>query len=207
MEPVNLCVLSASNSFLAYILQPTRITSHSKTLTDNIFTNVIFPVSWSGNLTITISDHLLQFLTVSNILSNPPFSKSNIYERDWSNFYRENFILDYFSIYWNEIFFCPLALESKNVLTQNIVFLLQWQFPLLLLDTWKLEHKLVSKIFVELNIVVNVVKSALLMITKICLDIIYRQDKVSWYGSWRRYGCYTSPLLQLNEIAEKVYKI
>ena len=30
----------SSNSFLPYILQPTRITSHSKTLTDNLFTNV-----------------------------------------------------------------------------------------------------------------------------------------------------------------------
>ena len=31
----------ASNSFIPYILQPTRITSHSKTLTDNIFSNII----------------------------------------------------------------------------------------------------------------------------------------------------------------------
>ena len=42
----------ASNSFLPYILQPTRITSHSKTLIDNIFTNVIFPDSVSGNLAL-----------------------------------------------------------------------------------------------------------------------------------------------------------
>ena len=76
----------ASNSFLPYILQPTRITSHSKTLIDNIFTNVILPDSISGNLTATISDHLPQFLTVPNIFSNPPSNKSNIYERDWSNF-------------------------------------------------------------------------------------------------------------------------
>ena len=49
----------ASNSFLPYILQPTRITSHSKTLIDNIFRNM--PDSVSGNLTATISDHLPQF--------------------------------------------------------------------------------------------------------------------------------------------------
>ena len=29
----------ASNSFILYILHPTRITSHSKTLFDNIFSN------------------------------------------------------------------------------------------------------------------------------------------------------------------------
>ena len=40
-----------SNSFLSYILQPTRISSHSKTLIDNIFPNINLPDSISGNLT------------------------------------------------------------------------------------------------------------------------------------------------------------
>ena len=31
----------ASNSIIPYILQPTRVTSHSKTLIDNIFSNVL----------------------------------------------------------------------------------------------------------------------------------------------------------------------
>ena len=88
----------ASNSFLPNIFQPTRITNYSKTLINNIFTNVILPDSLSGNLTATISDHLPQFLIVPNIFSNPPSNKSNIYERDWSNIDQENFILDYFSI-------------------------------------------------------------------------------------------------------------
>ena len=57
----------ASNSFLPYILQPTRITSHSKTLIDNIFTYITLPDSISGNLTVTISDHLPQFLIAPNI--------------------------------------------------------------------------------------------------------------------------------------------
>ena len=38
----------ASNSFLPYILQPTRITSHSETLIGNIFTNINFPDSISA---------------------------------------------------------------------------------------------------------------------------------------------------------------
>ena len=48
----------ASNSFIPLILQPTRITSHSNTLIDNIFSNVIEPDITSDNLTATISDHL-----------------------------------------------------------------------------------------------------------------------------------------------------
>ena len=83
----------ASNSFLPYILQPSRTTTHSKTLIDNIFMNAIFPDSISGNLTATICNHFPQFLIVPNIFSNPPSNKSNIYERDWSNFDQENFIL------------------------------------------------------------------------------------------------------------------
>ena len=83
----------ASNSFLPYILQSTRMTSHSKTLIDNIFTNITLPDSISGDLTTTISDHLPQFLIVPNIFSKPPSNKSNIYERDWSNFDQENLFL------------------------------------------------------------------------------------------------------------------
>ena len=48
----------ASNSFIPLILQPTRITSYSNTLVDNIFSSVIDPDIISGNLTATISDHL-----------------------------------------------------------------------------------------------------------------------------------------------------
>ena len=50
----------ASNSFIPLILQPTRITSHSNTLIDNIFLNFIDPDIRSGNLTATISCPNLQ---------------------------------------------------------------------------------------------------------------------------------------------------
>ena len=100
-------------------MQPTRITSDSKTLIDNIFTNVSLPDSLSGNLTATISDHLPQFLIIPNIFSNPPPNKSNIYERDWSNFDQENFVLDYFSINWNE----TLKTEEQNIVYSTEIFL------------------------------------------------------------------------------------
>ena len=90
----------ASNSFISLILQPTRITSHFKTLIDNIFSNVIDPDIISGNLTATTSNHLPQFSIIPNVFDNILGNKSNIYERDWSKFDRENFILGYFSIEW-----------------------------------------------------------------------------------------------------------
>ena len=78
----------ASNSFIPLILQPTRITSHSNTLIDNIFSNVIDPDIILDNLTATISDHLPQFTIIPNMFGNIFGNKSNIYERDWSKFDR-----------------------------------------------------------------------------------------------------------------------
>ena len=65
----------ASNSFVPYILQPTRLTSHSKTLIDNIFSNIISPEAISGNLTSTVSDHLSQFMIVPSVFSNLPLKQ------------------------------------------------------------------------------------------------------------------------------------
>ena len=76
----------ASNSFIPFILQPTRITRHSNTPIDNVFSNVIHPDIISGNLTATISDHLPEFAKIPNIIGNIPGKKSNIYERDQSKF-------------------------------------------------------------------------------------------------------------------------
>ena len=41
----------------------------------------------------------LQSMMFGNISGN----KSNIYERDWSKFDWENFILDYFSVDWEDL--------------------------------------------------------------------------------------------------------
>ena len=48
----------ATNCIIPYILQPLRLTSHSKTLIDNIFSNELSCEAISGNITATISDHL-----------------------------------------------------------------------------------------------------------------------------------------------------
>ena len=93
----------SSNSFIPLILQPTSIYSHSNTLIDNIFSNVIDSDIISGNLTATISDHLPQFSIIPNMFGNILGNKSKIYERDWSKFDRENFILDYFSVEWEHL--------------------------------------------------------------------------------------------------------
>ena len=56
-----------TNSFLPYISTPTRVTVHSKTLINNIFSNNIEDGLISGNITTTITDHYAQFLLKKDI--------------------------------------------------------------------------------------------------------------------------------------------
>ena len=48
--------------FLPLILQPTSVTEKSKTLINNIFFNSFEFTTISGNITHSISDHLIQFV-------------------------------------------------------------------------------------------------------------------------------------------------
>ena len=63
-----------------------RVTTNSKTLIDNIFSNMAVFNIVSGNIAASISDHLPQFLVAPNIFFNASYPKSNNYERDWSRF-------------------------------------------------------------------------------------------------------------------------
>ena len=127
-----------SNSFILLILQPTRITSHFNTLIDNIFSNVIDPYIISSNSTATTSDHLPQFSIILNILGNVSGNKSNINERDWSKCVRENFILDYFSIDWEDL----LKTDELNADNSTRMYLDKIN---MLLDTYATLKKIVNK--------------------------------------------------------------
>ena len=141
-----------SNSFTPLILQPTRITSHSNTLIDNIFSNVIDPDIISGNLTATISDDLPQFAIIPNIFANISGNKSNIYERDWSKFDRENCILDYFSVDCEDLLKIDElnADNSTKICLDKINLLLDTYAPLKKINKYKLKFK--SKTWINLGL-------------------------------------------------------
>ena len=61
-------------STLPHITQLARIRDSSKAI-DNIFPDTLIENTISGNLTATISNHLLQFIILSNIFSNPLSNK------------------------------------------------------------------------------------------------------------------------------------
>ena len=54
-------------------------------------------------MTATISDYLPQFSIIPNKFGNISSKKSNIYERNWSKLDREIFILDYFSVGYEDL--------------------------------------------------------------------------------------------------------
>ena len=107
----------SSHYFLPHILQPSRVTTNSKTLIDNVFSNMAVPNIISGNLTASISDHLPQFLVAPNIFFNTSYPKSNNYEKDWSRFDQENFVLDYFSVEWDNVLISPKINIEKSYKT------------------------------------------------------------------------------------------
>ena len=83
-----------------------------------------------------------------NILGN----KSDIYERDWSKFDQENFILDYFSVDWEDL----LKIDELNVDNSTKIYLdkinmlLDTYAPLKRINKYKLKFK--SKPWITLGL-------------------------------------------------------
>ena len=96
----------------------------------------------SGNLTASILDHLPQFLVVLNIF-NASYPKSNNHERDWSKFDQANFVLDYFSVEWDN--FLPSsntnAEKSYKTFLEKFESLLDTYAPLKKVSKNKLKFK------------------------------------------------------------------
>ena len=189
----------ASNSFTPSILQPTTITSHSNTLTDNIFSNVIDPDIISGNLTATISDHLPQFAIIPNMFGNIPGNKSNIYERDWSKFDQENFILDYFSVDWEDLLKINElnADNSTKIYLDKINILLDTYAPLKKINKYKLKFK--SKLWIT-----SALQKPIFMKNKLLTSFINKKDpmlKEKFHTNCKKYRNLLSTLMKKSKQA------
>ena len=79
--------------FAPYILQPTR--PQSKTLIDNIFLNTMEYCSYSGNITIQLSDHLFQFVLLEGYFHDIKPKKVIIKERNYKHFNENSSKLKY----------------------------------------------------------------------------------------------------------------
>ena len=108
-------ILSAQG-FRPLILQPTRVTSHSATLIDNIFTNDFTVRSKGGNITAAISDHFSQFASFdltchNNDIDLPKFGRS------YKKIHNEEFQEEITRIDWSPLF------KNKSVSIQVRLFL------------------------------------------------------------------------------------
>ena len=188
----------ASNSFMPLILQPTRITSHSNTLID-IFSNVIEPDIISGNLTATISDHLPQFAIIPNIFGNISGNKYNIFERDWSKFDRQNFILDYFSVDWEDLLKIGKlnADNSTKMYLDAINILLDTYAPLKRINKYKLKFK--SKPWITLGL-----QKSISVKNKLFVHFINKKDpilKEEFHTNYKKYRNLLSTLMKRSKQA------
>ena len=65
-NPTKDCINSLiSHSFLPYIHQPTRVTDHSATITDDLFSNITDYETVIGNITTMVADYFAQFLLIN----------------------------------------------------------------------------------------------------------------------------------------------
>ena len=143
-----------SNFFAPYILQPTRFASES--LIDNILINSIKYMSYSGNQTIQISDHLLQFVILEGFFKEVLPKKINLYERNFKNFNEREFDEALKNCDWDSI----LALDqndpnlSMENLYNNTIFLLDEFAPYRKLS--KKDYKLKSKPWINNEILTKI---------------------------------------------------
>ena len=91
--------LLCSYGLLPHMLQPTRVTDHSTTVIDNIFSDNLQDDIISSNVLLTISEHFAQIISVNREQIN--IKKINVYQRDYSKFISESFRDDVSIQNWN----------------------------------------------------------------------------------------------------------
>ena len=164
-----------------------------------MFSNIIDPDILSGNLTATISDHLLQFSIIPNMFGNVSGNKSNIYERDWSKFHQENFILDYFSVDWEDLLKTDElnADNSTRMYLDKTNMLLDTNAPLKRVNKYKMKFK--SKPWITLGL-----QTSISVKNKLLKNFINKKDhilKEEFHLNYKKYRNLFSTLTKKSEQA------
>ena len=140
-------------------------------------------------MTAIISCHLPQFAIIPNIFGNIPNNKSNIYERDWSKFDQENFILDYFSVDWEDLLKTKIYLDNINMLLDTYALLKR-------INKYKLKFK--SKPWITLQKSISVKN-------KLLTNIINKKDLILKEGLHINYKKYRNLLSTLMKKYKQAY--
>ena len=108
------------------ITKPTRITDHTSSLIDHIYTNSPEKLIRSGICLADISDHLPVFCTTANIL---PFSNEPRYFRDFAHFNKNAFFQDLSTVDFKNLTTNDTN-ESMNNIVVNLRPIIDYHAPL-----------------------------------------------------------------------------
>ena len=150
-------------------------------------------------MTATISDRLPQFAIIPNIFGSISGNKYNIYERDWSKFDRENFILDYFSVDWEDLLKIDKlnADNSTTMYLDAISMLLGTYAPLKRIKKYKFKFK--SKPWITLGL-----QKSISVKNKLFVNFINKKDpilKEEFHTNYKKYRNLISTLMKRSKQA------
>ena len=131
-----------------------------------------------------------------NILGN----KSKIYERDWSKFDRENFILDYFSVDWEDLLKIDElnADNSTKIYLDKMNMLLDTYAPLKKINKYKLKFK--SKPWITLGL-----QKSISVKNKLLTNFINKKDPILKEECHTNYKKYRNLLSTLMKKSKQAY--
>ena len=99
--------------FMPVITKPTRVTDHTSSLIDHIYTNAHEKVISSGICLADISDHLPVFCTIANTL---PTLDGPRYFRDFTHFTQDAFLQDLSNIDFKTLINADVNESMSNIL-------------------------------------------------------------------------------------------
>lgn len=179
--------------FHPHILKPTRITNHSATLIDNIFSNSAEHLTASGNILYDISDHLPNFLIMNKFCTLP--SNLKFFKRDYTNFDQRQFVSDISAIDWTTILSrCSDVDDMFDSFYSNLNKIVDKHVPLKQLS--KKEIKISCKPWITKGLRTSIRK-------KNKLYVKFMKTKLRYYET--KYKIYRNKLSKLVKVSKKKY--
>ena len=114
---------------MPYIVHPSRISAHSSTLIDNIFSNITDNETISGNILTQITDHFPQFLVVKH--AGITYKNLSYFEHDFSKLNEETLLNDFENLDLTYLNNSDLGVNDKfNRLLSSLNELVETHAPL-----------------------------------------------------------------------------